>query len=178
LLLHFSYFPFQASLNHLFNNGNTILLRICYLILGMVAFLVHIKLFFPFCPNVANCFHLSCMFVKHVNKSWQNVDPFSKDHLWISFCDFFLSWLDSNLWCLVVPIATCIVFCKLFMHIASLFWRFLLYVMWTPWLQQKMWHVKKIVSYLFSSSLVAILTMHLLWWSHLNFNQWHCLKQP
>jgi hypothetical protein len=46
LLPFSSSFPLQASLNHLFNNGNMTLLNIDYLILGMGAFLVHIK--FPF----------------------------------------------------------------------------------------------------------------------------------
>ncbi len=48
-LLPFSLsFPLQASLNHLFNNENMTLLKIDYLILGMGAFLVHIKFLFLF----------------------------------------------------------------------------------------------------------------------------------
>lgn len=72
LLPHFSSFLYQTFLNHLFNNGNTTLLRICYFILGIVAFLVHIKLPFLLAQmwHISNSFHLSCMFVKNVNKSW------------------------------------------------------------------------------------------------------------
>jgi hypothetical protein len=44
LLPFSSFLALQASLNHLFNNGNPTLLTIYYLILGMGPFLVHIKL--------------------------------------------------------------------------------------------------------------------------------------
>jgi uncharacterized membrane protein YccF (DUF307 family) len=111
LLPHSSSFPFQASLNHLFNNGNTTLLKLCNLILGMVAFLVHINLPFILAQmwHISNCFHLSCMFVKRVNKSWRNVDPHSKDHLWIHFVSVLkIDWtLIFSVWLCPLQCASC-----------------------------------------------------------------------
>ncbi len=69
-----SSFPFQTSLNHLLNNGNTTLLIIDYFILGMGAFLVHIKLPFLLTQmwHIWNWFCLSFMFFKRVWFRTQN----------------------------------------------------------------------------------------------------------
>ncbi len=74
LLPFSSSFPFQVSLNHLFNNGNMTLLRIDYFILGMGAFLVHIKLSFRLTQmwHISNYFCFSFMFFKCVQFRTQN----------------------------------------------------------------------------------------------------------
>ncbi len=63
-----SFFPLQASLNHLFHNGNTTSLKVCYFILGMATFLVHVK--FPFLLtqmwHISNHSYLSHMFIERV----------------------------------------------------------------------------------------------------------------
>ncbi len=74
LLLLLSSFPLQVSMNHMFSIGNMTSLRTCYLIFGMVAFLVHIK--FHICLaqmwHVSNNFHFSCMLFKHAKFQIEN----------------------------------------------------------------------------------------------------------
>ncbi len=75
-------FPLQASLNHLFNNGNKISLKVCYFILGMATFLIHIK--FPFLLtqmwHISNRFCLSHMFIECVR--FRTQDDILSLHIW------------------------------------------------------------------------------------------------
>jgi len=87
-------------------------------------------------------------------------------HVLKTFYEFFLSWLDFNLWCLVVPITMCIMFCRLSMEIASFLKVYAICYVNTMASTKSVKCFKK-MSYLLSSNLVEILTMHLLWWSHL-----------
>jgi len=63
-----SFSPLQASLNHLFSNGNMTSLRVRYLIIGMATFLVHIKLPFLLTQmwHISNHFCFSRMLFEHV----------------------------------------------------------------------------------------------------------------
>ncbi len=83
LLPFSSSFPFQASINHVFNNGNMTLLKIDYLIFGMGAFLVHIKLPFLLTQmwHISNYFCFSFMFFKLVQFKTQITSfPFIAKH--------------------------------------------------------------------------------------------------